>query len=71
MDVEVKGLLKKEVSKKGKEYYCVKVPITPNYTATFFPSNAEVELLNMYYGNNAKQENNNNLNNEDLFKNFE
>lgn len=68
MDIELKGLLKKKVSKKGTEYYCVEVQLTPTYVATFFPTKAEVELINNNYG--AKSTTINNSNESNVFDNF-
>lgn len=68
MDIELKSLLKKKVSKKGTEYYCLETQLTPTYIMTSFPTKAEVELINNSYG--AKSTTINNSSENDVFSNF-
>lgn len=68
MDVELKSLLKKKVSKKGQEYYCLETKLTPTYVMTSFPTKAEVELINNNYG--AKNTTINNSISDNVFENF-
>lgn len=68
MDIELKSLLKKKVSKKGTEYYCIETQLTPTYIMTSFPTKAEVELISNNYG--AKNTTINNSNESNVFDNF-
>lgn len=68
MDIELKSLLKKKVSKKGTEYYCIETQLTPTYIMTSFPTKAEVELISNNYG--VKNTTINNSNESNVFDNF-
>ncbi len=68
MDIELKSLLKKKVSKKGTEYYCLETQLTPTYVMTSFPTKAEVELISNTFGANKTTINDSSVN--DVFENF-
>lgn len=68
MDIELKSLLKRKVSKKGTEYYCLETQLTPTYIMTSFPTKAEVELINKEFSAKSSTINNSSVTN--VFEEF-
>lgn len=49
VEKELKATLVKRTSKKGTDYECVMIQLTPTYEKPVFLENAELELLKMNF----------------------
>lgn len=47
MKIEVIATIEEKVSKSGKEYTVISIPITDSYTMRIFPNDAEKALCQM------------------------
>ncbi len=54
IEKELKATLVKRTSKKGLEYECVMIQLTPTYEKPVFLESAELELLKMSTSDNKK-----------------
>ena len=54
IEKELKSTLVKRTSKKGTEYECVMIQLTPTYEKPVFLESAELELLKMSTSDNKK-----------------
>ena len=50
---EIKGILVEKTSKAGNKYICVEFKLTDSYTAVWFPSKSELELIKQLKENNT------------------
>lgn len=55
IEKELKASLVKRTSKKGTEYECIMIQLTPTYEKAVFLETAELELLKM--NNDSKKDN--------------
>ncbi len=54
IEKELKATLVKRTSKKGTDYECVMIQLTPTYEKPVFLESAELELLKMSTSDNKK-----------------
>lgn len=52
---DLKATLVKKTSKKGNDYECVMIELTPNYNKVVFLDDAELELLKFCYNKSSKK----------------
>lgn len=50
---KIEGLLVEKTSKNGNKYICCEFKLTDDYTAVWFPTKAELELIKNKYNNSS------------------